>query len=166
MIVKPLIRTSTVNALELSGGLNRWPMNNYYYFPGHNRIGFYTDTIGQHILLFVIDSKVSNAIVIDVVSYQPPVYQQPVYSQPSYVSPIYYREIYEPTIHVYPGRHRENVSPIENGHDHPHRGNASPNEHWFNWVVHNLDLSLIFACILIGCLTWFWFGLHAVCLRY
>jgi hypothetical protein len=109
--------------------------NNYYYFPGHNRIGFYTDTVGQHILLFVIDGKVSNAIVIDVVSYQPPVYQPPVYLQPSYVSPIYYREIYEPkpTIHVYPWRHRENVSPTENGHDpHPHRGNVSPNEHWLN----------------------------------
>jgi hypothetical protein len=48
----------------------RFLKNNYYYFPGYNRIGFIADTIGQHILLFVIDGKVSNAIVLDVVKYQ------------------------------------------------------------------------------------------------
>lgn len=87
--------------------------NNYYYFPGYNQIGFWADTIGQHVLLFVINGQVSNAIVIDVVSYQLPVYQQPVYTQPSYVTPIYYREIYEgePSIDFHYWPHRGNVSP-------------------------------------------------------
>jgi hypothetical protein len=87
--------------------------NNYYYFPGYNQIGFWADTIGQHVLLFVINGQVSNAIVIDVVSYPPPVYQQPVYTQPSYVTPIYYREIYEfePSIDFHHWPPRENVSP-------------------------------------------------------
>jgi hypothetical protein len=83
--------------------------NNYYYFPGDNQMGFWADTTGQHILLFIINGQVSNAIVIDVVSYQPPVYQRPVYTQPSYVSPIYYQEIYEPE--PYPWSHRGNRSP-------------------------------------------------------
>jgi hypothetical protein len=102
--------------------------NNYYYFPGYNQIGFYADTIGQHILLFVINGQVSNAIVIDVVGYQPPVYQQPVYQQPVvypqpvYVSPVYYREIYEP----------EPVIRDHRDHDWPHRGNASPTDDWMN----------------------------------
>lgn len=103
--------------------------NNYYYFPGYNRIGFTADAVGQHILLFVIDGKASNAIVIDVTGYQAPVYPQPVYSRPSYVSPIYYREIavLEPIFQVNPWKHRGNVSPYEDGHDHhPHRGNSSP----------------------------------------
>jgi hypothetical protein len=107
--------------------------NNYYYFPGYNQIGFYADTIGQHILLFVINGQVSNAIVIDVVSYQPPVYQQPVYQQPVYqqpvvypqpvyVSPVYYQEIYEP----------EPIIRDHRDHDWPHGGNASPTDDWMN----------------------------------
>ena len=98
--------------------------NNYYFFPGYNQIGFWADTIGQHVLLFVINGQVSNAIVIDVVSYQPPVYQQPVsyqppvyqqpvYSQPIYVSPIYYRQpyVFEPSIDFNHRPHIDNVSP-------------------------------------------------------
>jgi len=50
--------------------------NSFKYFPGNNQIGFYADTLGQHILLFDINGKVSNAIVIDVTSYYPPPYQQ------------------------------------------------------------------------------------------
>jgi hypothetical protein len=104
--------------------------NSYYYFPGYSQMGFYADTIGQHTLLFVINGQVSNAVVIDVVGYQPPVSQQTEYLQPSYPSPIYRREIYEPgiTIHVnpFPGRHRENTSPDDWHHPHTHRGNASP----------------------------------------
>jgi hypothetical protein len=103
--------------------------NNYYYFPGYNRIGFTADAVGQHILLFVIDGKVSNAIVIDVTGYQAPVYQQPVYPQPTYVSPIYYSEIAvpEPIFQINPWNHRESIPHDENGPDHhPHRGNASP----------------------------------------
>lgn len=86
--------------------------NNYYYFPGYNRIGLTADVVGQHILLFLIDGKVSNAIVIDVVGYQPAVYQQPAYSQPTYVSPIYYREIAvpEPIFQIDPRKHRERTA--------------------------------------------------------
>jgi hypothetical protein len=136
-----LIATSTTGG---NGELNEmYPdgkvlKNKYYYFPGYNQIGFYADTIGQHILLFVINGQVSNAVVIEVIGYQTPVYQQPVvYPQPIYVSPVYYQEIYEPepTIHVnpYPRGHGGNVSPTEGGHDtHPHRDNASPTEHWMD----------------------------------
>jgi hypothetical protein len=87
--------------------------NNYYYFPGYNQIGFWADTVGQHVLLFVINGQVSNAITIDVVSYQPPVYQQPVYSQPIYAAPIYYRQTYEfkPSIDFNHRPHIDNVSP-------------------------------------------------------
>jgi hypothetical protein len=87
--------------------------NNYYFFPGYNQIGFWADTIGQHVLLFVMNGQVSNAIVINVVSYQPPVYQQPVYSQPIYVSPIYYRQpyVFEPSIDFNHRPHIDNVSP-------------------------------------------------------
>jgi len=46
----------------------------YYFFPGSSQIGFYADTIGQHVLLFNIGGQVSNAIVIDVVSSYPPAY--------------------------------------------------------------------------------------------
>jgi hypothetical protein len=47
--------------------------NNYYnFYPGYNLINFYADTVGQHILLFVIDGQVSNAIVIDVANYYQP----------------------------------------------------------------------------------------------
>jgi hypothetical protein len=106
--------------------------NNYYYFPGYNRIGFYADTIGQHILLFVIEGQVSNAIVVDVISYQTPVQQPTVYSQPTYVSPVYSQErfVHEPIVRDNSRSHRENVSP---DHDWPHRDNASPLDDWFDW---------------------------------
>ncbi|RQW80687.1 MAG: hypothetical protein EHM14_03845 [Methanothrix sp.] len=129
-----LIATSTTGG---NGYLNEiYPdgkvvKNNYYYFAGYNRIGFTADTVGQHILLFVIDGKVSNAIVIDVTGYQAPVYQQPVNSQPTYVSPIYYREIAvpEPIILVNPWKHIENPPRDEDWHGHhPPRGNTSPTE--------------------------------------
>lgn len=59
--------------------------NYYYFFPGYNQISFYTDTMGQHILLFSIGSQLSNGINIDVVGYSPTPYlltgnQQPGYS--------------------------------------------------------------------------------------
>ena len=61
--------------------------NAFYFYPGYNQISFYADTIGQHILLFVIGSQVSNAIVIDVVPYyQPTYYQYPYYQQLNYPS--------------------------------------------------------------------------------
>mgnify|MGYP001302799026 CR=1 FL=1 len=54
----------------------------FYFFPGNSQIGFYADTIGQHVLLFIIGGQVSNAIVIDVTGYYPPTY--PPSYPPSY----------------------------------------------------------------------------------
>jgi len=47
------------------------------FFSGGNQIGFHADSIGQHILLFITNGQVSNAIVVEVESYHPP-YQPPV----------------------------------------------------------------------------------------
>ncbi len=55
--------------------------NSFNFFPGNSQIGFNAGEIGQHILLFVIGGQVSNSIVIDVTSYNPP-YQQPVPAYP------------------------------------------------------------------------------------
>lgn len=57
---------------------------NLYFYP-YNRIGFYADEIGQHILLFMLNNQPSNAVVIDVVSYYPTSggYQQPLGYQQS-----------------------------------------------------------------------------------
>jgi hypothetical protein len=55
--------------------------NSFNFFPGSNQINFYADSIGQHILLFVIGGQVSNTIVIDVTSYNP-YYQQTVTAYP------------------------------------------------------------------------------------
>ena len=63
--------------------------NYYYFYPGYNLINFYADAVGQHILLFVIDYSISNAVAINVVSYTPPYvppYQNP-YPQGIYLSP-------------------------------------------------------------------------------
>ncbi len=64
--------------------------NSFYFYPGYNQINFYADTVGQHILLFVIGSQVSNAIVIDVIPYYPPTYYQQPYQQINY--PSYYTQ--------------------------------------------------------------------------
>ena len=48
----------------------------FYFFPGRSQIDFYADTIGQHVLLFIIGGQVSNAIVIDVTGSYPPSYPQ------------------------------------------------------------------------------------------
>jgi len=55
--------------------------NSFNFFPGNSQIGFNAGEIGQHILLFVIGGQVSNSIVIDVTSYNPP-YQPPVATYP------------------------------------------------------------------------------------
>jgi len=53
--------------------------NSFNFFSGNSQIGFNADSIGQHILLFVIGNQVSNPIVIDVTSNYPSSYpQQPV----------------------------------------------------------------------------------------
>jgi hypothetical protein len=54
--------------------------NSFYFYP-YNYIGFYADTIGKHILLYIIDGQVSNSIVIDVTGYNQ-WYQQPAKLQP------------------------------------------------------------------------------------
>jgi hypothetical protein len=43
-------------------------------------MGFYADSIGQHILFYTIDGLVSNSVVIDVTGYYQPPYQQPLAS--------------------------------------------------------------------------------------
>ncbi len=76
--------------------------NNFYFFTGNNQIDFYADSIGQHILLFIIDGQVSNPIVIDVAPYvQPyiPPYQYPTQIQP--IDPYGYGTIYSPTSYQY-----------------------------------------------------------------
>lgn len=55
--------------------------NNGYYFYPYNQIGFYGDTVGEHLLFFVIDGQPSNIVVIDVAPYLPP--PPPVYSYAS-----------------------------------------------------------------------------------
>jgi hypothetical protein len=50
--------------------------NSFYFFLGNSQISFYADTVGQHILLFIINGQISNSVVIDVVPYAPP-YQNP-----------------------------------------------------------------------------------------
>lgn len=75
---------------EIAPG-NKLIANSYYFYP-YNQMEFYAGAIGQYILLFIIDNKVSNAVVIDVVSssgYQQPSYQQPGYNQPNYQQPGY-----------------------------------------------------------------------------
>lgn len=62
----------------------------FYFFPSSSQINFYADTTGQHILLFIIGSQVSNAIVIDVTGSYPPSYPQ---TTPSYPP----AQIYPPT---------------------------------------------------------------------
>lgn len=67
--------------------------NYYYFYPGYNQINFYADAIGQHILLFVIDYSISNAVAINVAPYYPsytPPYappQQNPYPQGIYLIP-------------------------------------------------------------------------------
>lgn len=48
----------------------------FSFFPGSSQIDFYADTIGQHILLYIIGGQVSNAIVIDVTNAYLPTYPQ------------------------------------------------------------------------------------------
>jgi len=55
----------------------------FYFFPGSSQIDFYADTIGQHVLLFIIGGQVSNAIVIDVTGSYLPSYPQTAPSYPT-----------------------------------------------------------------------------------
>ncbi len=46
----------------------------FSFFSGSSQIDFYADTIGQHVLLYIIGGQVSNAIVIDVINAGPSAY--------------------------------------------------------------------------------------------
>ncbi len=79
-------------------------MKNSYNFYPYNSIGFYADTVGQHVLLFAIGDQTSNVILIDVVASYPqgaaqPGYQQPSgYQQPGYQPPPGYGQpSYQPS---------------------------------------------------------------------
>jgi hypothetical protein len=68
--------------------------NSFSFFPGSSQIDFYADTVGQHILLLIIDGQISNPAVIDVVPYTTqytpqyiPSYQNP-YLQGTYLPPV------------------------------------------------------------------------------
>lgn len=50
---------------------NRLERSSFYFFAPYTRINFYADTIGQHILFFVVNNQVSNGIIIDVTGYTP-----------------------------------------------------------------------------------------------
>jgi hypothetical protein len=79
--------------------------NIFSFYPGYNQIDFYADSIGQHILLFVIGNQVSTSIVIDVTSYTPPSYQQPVLTYPPYYRTNYlstYYPYYDPDFNSFP----------------------------------------------------------------
>ena len=45
--------------------------NGYLFYP-YNQMGFYADTIGQHLLFFMVNGQPSNVVVVDVIAYQPP----------------------------------------------------------------------------------------------
>jgi hypothetical protein len=82
-------------------------MNSFNFYP-YNSMSYYADTVGQHILLFIIDDKVSNAVVIDVVGNYPPTnqqtsYQQPSYQQPNYQQPNYQQPNYQQPSYQQPG---------------------------------------------------------------
>jgi hypothetical protein len=65
------------NFYEIIPGGQQVNTNNIYC-SGYSRIPFYADTVGQRILLFVINSQASNAVIIDVLPYYPgPVYPGP-----------------------------------------------------------------------------------------
>lgn len=65
--------------------------NSYNFYP-YNSIGFYADTVGQHVLLFAIGDQTSNAILIDVVAGYPQGYQQQFSVQPGYQQPSGYQQ--------------------------------------------------------------------------
>ncbi|MCU0637538.1 MAG: hypothetical protein MUE87_02815, partial [Methanothrix sp.] len=56
----------------------------FYFFPGSSQMNFYAEIPGLHILLFVIGSDASNAVVVDVRALPPaaPVQSAPVNIQP------------------------------------------------------------------------------------
>ncbi len=66
-----------------------------HYFTPSSQIGFYADTVGQHILSFSIYDQASNSIVIDVVDRNAPSYQGQSYKQQGYVETGYKQQGYQ-----------------------------------------------------------------------
>ena len=66
-----------------------------YYFRGYDRLPFYADTPGRHVLSYVIDCKESNPVVIDV---------KGTYAANDYLSPsvVPQTKTQAPSIHVIP----------------------------------------------------------------
>jgi hypothetical protein len=46
---------------------NMWRYKLYSFYPGYNRLTFNPDEVGRHILLFVINNRPSNAVIVDVI---------------------------------------------------------------------------------------------------
>jgi hypothetical protein len=61
----------------------------FYFFPGSSQINFYAEAPGLHILLFVIGSQASNAVVVDVKALPPvgPFQASPLNMQPQTYPP-------------------------------------------------------------------------------
>ena len=55
----------------------------YQFYP-LNRLGFYADKIGRHILSLMVNGMSSNPVVIDVIAYTPPPYTRPIYYIPAF----------------------------------------------------------------------------------
>ncbi len=81
-----------ISAMGGSGYLNEMhpdgttSSSNLYFYPGSSKMDFYADTIGRHILSFIINGKGSNTVIIDVTgTYVPPTnYLPPRYYYPYY----------------------------------------------------------------------------------
>ena len=62
---------------------------NYYSLYQYTSMGFYADTVGQHILLFAIGDQISNSIVIDVVGGDTSTYSSSPYPSTPYPTTPY-----------------------------------------------------------------------------
>jgi hypothetical protein len=61
----------------------------YQLYPGYNRMDFYADQAGRHILLFVVNNRPSNAVIVDAL-YQSPPSTEVVLPEPSPITPPSY----------------------------------------------------------------------------
>jgi hypothetical protein len=51
------------------------------FYSGYNSLNFRADTVGRHVLLFVLNNQPSNSIIVDVISQAPPAVQTPAVGQ-------------------------------------------------------------------------------------
>gem|GEM_PF-1514231 len=68
--------------------------NDHYFYPS-SQIGFYADTIGQHVLSFSMYDQVSNSIVVDVIDRNAPSHKESSYKQQGYVETGYKQQSYQ-----------------------------------------------------------------------